>query len=116
MSRAAEKCTSFGSRKVHHWRRHAYRNEQTAPARIIAVYSPAGMEGWFREVCTPVDDRAAPPPPVTDELIERMLEAGPGTTSSGSTDRVGRPVNCSQLFAIVRARRRIATKLGTVRL
>jgi quercetin dioxygenase-like cupin family protein len=57
--------------------RHAYRNEGTAPARMIAVYSPAGMEGWFREVCTPVDDPSATPPPVTDELIQRMFEAGP---------------------------------------
>lgn len=40
-----------------------------------AVYTPAGMEGWFREVCAPVDDPSRPPP-VTDELIERMLEAG----------------------------------------
>jgi glyoxylate utilization-related uncharacterized protein len=57
--------------------RHVYRNEQATPARMIAVYTPAGMEGWFREVCTQVDDPAAPPPPVTDELIERMLKAGP---------------------------------------
>jgi quercetin dioxygenase-like cupin family protein len=57
--------------------RHAYRNEQATPARMIAVYTPAGMEGWFREVCKPVEDPAAQPPPVTDELIERMLEAGP---------------------------------------
>ena len=35
------------------------------------------MEGWFREVCTPVDDPAALPPPVTDELIARMIEVGP---------------------------------------
>jgi hypothetical protein len=35
------------------------------------------MEGWFREVCPPVDDPLATPPPVTDELLARMLEAGP---------------------------------------
>ena len=57
--------------------RHFYRNELTTPARMIAVYTPAGMEGWFREVCTPVDDPCRPPPPATDELIQRMLEAGP---------------------------------------
>jgi len=57
--------------------RHSYRNEGTIPARMIAVYTPAGMEGWFREVCTPVDDPSRPPPPVTEELIQRMLEAGP---------------------------------------
>lgn len=56
---------------------HFYRNDGTTPARMIAVYTPAGMEGWFREVCTPVDDPSRPPPPITDELIERMLEAGP---------------------------------------
>jgi mannose-6-phosphate isomerase-like protein (cupin superfamily) len=57
--------------------RHSYRNEGTTPARMLAVYTPAGMEGWFREVCTPVDDPSRLPPPVTEELIQRMLEAGP---------------------------------------
>jgi len=57
--------------------RHSYRNEGPAPARMIAVYTPAGMEGWFREVCTPVEDPEAAPPPVTDELLRRMLDAGP---------------------------------------
>jgi mannose-6-phosphate isomerase-like protein (cupin superfamily) len=57
--------------------RHAYVNSGSEDARMIAVYSPAGMEGWFREVCTPVTDASAPPPPVTPELIARMLEAGP---------------------------------------
>jgi hypothetical protein len=56
---------------------HAYRNVADADARRIAVYTPAGMEGWFRKVCTPIDDPAGVPPPVTQELIERMLEAGP---------------------------------------
>ena len=56
---------------------HAYRNVADEDVRMVAVYTPAGMEGWFREVCTPVDHEAASPPPVTPELIERMLEAGP---------------------------------------
>ena len=56
---------------------HSYRNEGPDAARMIAVYTPAGMEGWFREICTPVDDPTAPPPPVTDDLIRRMIEAGP---------------------------------------
>ena len=56
---------------------HSYRNETSTAARMIAVYTPAGLEGWFREVCMPVDDPSAAPPPVTEELIQRMLEAGP---------------------------------------
>jgi hypothetical protein len=44
---------------------------------MLTVYSPAGMEGWFLEVCTPVSDPSLPAPAVTPELIERMLEAGP---------------------------------------
>ena len=57
--------------------KHSYVNTSETEARMIAVYTPAGMEGWFREVCTSVTDESATPPPVTPELIERMLEAGP---------------------------------------
>ena len=56
---------------------HTYVNRSDTDARMIAVYTPSGMEGWFREVCTPVANESAPPPPVTPELIERMLAAGP---------------------------------------
>jgi quercetin dioxygenase-like cupin family protein len=56
---------------------HSYLNAGTEEARMVTVYSPAGMEGWFLEVCTPVSDPALPPPAVTPELLERMLEAGP---------------------------------------
>jgi mannose-6-phosphate isomerase-like protein (cupin superfamily) len=56
---------------------HTYVNTSEVDARMIAVYTPAGMEGWFREVFTPVTDEAASPPPVTPELIERMVVAGP---------------------------------------
>ncbi len=56
---------------------HAYVNSGESEARMLAVYTPAGMEGWFLEVCTPVSDPSLPAPAVTPELIERMLEAGP---------------------------------------
>lgn len=56
---------------------HSYVNATEDPARMLAIYTPAGMEGWFMEVCTPVSDPSLAPPPVTPELIERMLEAGP---------------------------------------
>lgn len=56
---------------------HSYVNATESSARMLTVYTPAGMEGWFREVCTPVSDPSLPAPAVTPELIERMLEAGP---------------------------------------
>ena len=56
---------------------HSYVNATGRPARMLTVYTPAGMEGWFREVCTPVSDPTLPAPAATPELIERMLEAGP---------------------------------------
>lgn len=56
---------------------HTYTNTSETAARMVAVYTPSGMEGWFREVCTPVTDESASPPPVTPELIERMVAAGP---------------------------------------
>ena len=56
---------------------HSYLIAGPSEARMLTVYSPAGMEGWFLEVCTPVSDPSLPAPAVTPELIERMLEAGP---------------------------------------
>jgi len=56
---------------------HAYTNDGDAPARMIAVYTPAGMEGWFREVYQPVKDPSETPPPITPELLEGMRVAGP---------------------------------------
>jgi len=49
-----------------------------APSKVLATFSPAGIEGFFREVGEPVTDRSASPPPVTEETIARFLavEAG----------------------------------------
>ena len=35
------------------------------------------MEGYFREVFPPVTDRKAVPPPITDELIQKLNEVAP---------------------------------------
>lgn len=32
---------------------HAYRNEGEVDARMVAVYTPAGMEGWFARSARP---------------------------------------------------------------
>jgi quercetin dioxygenase-like cupin family protein len=53
---------------------HSFRNGP-APSRILATFSPAGIEGFFREVGEPVKDRSESPPPVTEETIARLLVA-----------------------------------------
>jgi hypothetical protein len=47
---------------------HSFKNGP-APSRLLATFSPAGIEGFFREVSEPVKDRFAPSPPVTEEII-----------------------------------------------
>ena len=58
---------------------HSYRNVGEGNALIYTIYTPAGMEGWFREVF----ERVRPgefdmaPPPADEAMIARMLDAGP---------------------------------------
>ena len=51
---------------------HSFKNGPT-PSRLLATFSPAGIEGFFREVGEPVKDRLASPLPVTEETIARLL-------------------------------------------
>ena len=53
---------------------HSFKNGGT-PSRILATFSPAGIEGFFREAGDPVKDRFASLPPITDETIARVLAA-----------------------------------------
>lgn len=55
---------------------HNYRNVGEENATMLAIFTPAGMEGWFEEVLDPADRIGLAPPP-TPELIARMLAAGP---------------------------------------
>jgi quercetin dioxygenase-like cupin family protein len=54
---------------------HTFRNEGEAEARMLVIFSPAGMENYMEEVFEPVQDRSAAPPPVTEALIARMVAA-----------------------------------------
>jgi quercetin dioxygenase-like cupin family protein len=56
---------------------HSYVNSNDGQASMITVYTPAGMEGWFREVFVVTHDASLIPPPPDEAMIARMLEAGP---------------------------------------
>jgi len=51
---------------------HAFKNGPT-PAKLLSTLSPAGIEQFFQEVGEPVEDRSAPPPPVTQETIAHFI-------------------------------------------
>lgn len=44
---------------------------------LLAIFPPAGMEGWFEEALDPAGDKSGLAPPPTPDLIARMLAAGP---------------------------------------
>ncbi len=56
---------------------HPFCNAGSTTARMLLLFSPAGMEKYFEEVLEPVQNRSAAIPPVTAVLIARMVGAGP---------------------------------------
>jgi uncharacterized cupin superfamily protein len=57
---------------------HSIKNEGTVPARAVVIISPAGptgMQQFFEESFYPTTDRNATPPPISDELVKRMMAA-----------------------------------------
>lgn len=56
---------------------HAFHNDGTEMVRMLAIFSPAGMEGWFAEAYGPALDRVAPPPPPTPAMLALMVSAAP---------------------------------------
>ena len=53
---------------------HSFKNGPK-PARLLATFAPAGIEGFFREVGERVEDRLKSPAPVTEAVIARFLAA-----------------------------------------
>jgi quercetin dioxygenase-like cupin family protein len=56
---------------------HAFTNNGAEAVRMVAIFSPAGMEGWFAESYGAAPDRKATPPPPSPEMLARMLTAAP---------------------------------------
>jgi quercetin dioxygenase-like cupin family protein len=57
---------------------HSLRNDGATPARALVIVSPAGptgMQQFFEESFERTTDPSASPPPITDELMQRMLAA-----------------------------------------
>ncbi len=55
---------------------HNFRNTAETPSRIIVGFTPAGMDGFFREAGRPATDDG-PAPPLGDDEIARTTAAAP---------------------------------------
>ena len=55
---------------------HTFRNTSERPSRILVGFTPAGMEGFFRESGRPATDDG-PAPPVDQDEIARTMAAAP---------------------------------------
>ena len=56
---------------------HTYTNVGDSVAKMLAVFTPAGMEGWFEEALDPAPEDGRLGPPASPEMLQRMLAAGP---------------------------------------
>jgi len=57
---------------------HSLKNEGTVPGRALTIISPAGPKGmqqFFEESFYPTTDPNATPPPITEEMVKRMMAA-----------------------------------------
>jgi len=56
---------------------HTFTNQGAALARMLVVFAPAGMEGWFAEVLVPVEPTDTHPVAYSPAQLDFMIEAGP---------------------------------------
>jgi len=56
---------------------HQFRNAGSSMARMLVIFSPAGMEGFFEETLEPTHDRSAAPPPNLEVVVARFIAAAP---------------------------------------
>jgi quercetin dioxygenase-like cupin family protein len=56
---------------------HAFKNDSTAPARMLILVTPAGLEEMFLEVGVALESGATETAPPSHAEIERLLAAAP---------------------------------------
>lgn len=56
---------------------HCFRNTGSGTARMLLIFSPGGIEGFFEDSLERVVDRSAPQPQNMDEVVARYVEAAP---------------------------------------
>ena len=56
---------------------HAFKNESSAPARMLIHVTPPGFEKFIAEFAQPVPSFDSPPLPVTPAEIEKLLAVAP---------------------------------------
>lgn len=56
---------------------HSFTNQTNAPAKMLILVAPGGLEKMFEEAGTPHPNPEAPPPPVSPEEIEKILAVAP---------------------------------------
>ena len=56
---------------------HKFHNVGSTTARMLLLFSPAGMDKYFEETLEPVQDRSAAIPPISEAVIARLINAGP---------------------------------------
>jgi len=56
---------------------HGFKNVGDVTSVLLVTVVPAGLEHYFREVFPTVTDRKAAPPPITEALIQKLIEVAP---------------------------------------
>lgn len=56
---------------------HTFTNVGTTVSRMLVVFAPAGMEGWFEEVLMPAQPTDTEPVDYAPAQLDFMIEAGP---------------------------------------
>ncbi|MBD2449996.1 quercetin 2,3-dioxygenase [Nostoc sp. FACHB-152] len=56
---------------------HSFKNIGETPAKMLIWATPGGIEKFFAQVGTKVENSSVPPLPITQELINRILATAP---------------------------------------
>ncbi len=56
---------------------HTFTNKGKTKAKMLSIFAPSGMEGWFEEVLVPVKDKNEKAVVYNQKQLDFMIEAGP---------------------------------------